>query len=289
MTGRAPSGRATHERSQSPLSPPTAGVPNAAHGLSGAAYDTLHCLFVHGPTFDGDVPSKCGRDELVKRRLAMRHDGYQTLTIGGLRLALKLGMDRKKEKQGRELRELLANATQNRNIAEQARLLSKSHARAESLLQRVVDTTHCHIDGRDLLAEIHPRRDRRRDPGDPADTTVRTSAAIPSGCGLSASSPSSPTRSTGSTSNWRSFKVQIDEVLPEGYYKVRQRAKGPWIPIHIWLEDGERDPETWELLSDQNWKAEWAPRTDSPGCSRPIRSSSSTAPSQFQRTSSNGC
>jgi hypothetical protein len=41
-------------------------------------------------------------------------------------------------------------------------------------------------------------------------------------------------------------------------------AKGPWIPIHIWLEDGERDPDTWELLSDQNWKAEWAPRTDTP-------------------------
>lgn len=56
----------------------------------------------------------------------------------------------------------------------------------------------------------------------------------------------------------------IDEPLPEGYYKVRQRAKGPWIPIHIWLEDGERDPETWELISDQYWKAEWAPRTDSP-------------------------
>jgi hypothetical protein len=57
--------------------------------------------------------------------------------------------------------------------------------------------------------------------------------------------------------------VQIDEILPEGYYKVRQRSKGPWIPIHIWLEDGERDPETWELLSDQYWRAEWAPRTDS--------------------------
>lgn len=57
--------------------------------------------------------------------------------------------------------------------------------------------------------------------------------------------------------------MQIDEVLPEGYYKIRQRSKGPWIPIHIWLEDGERDPETWELLSDQKWKAEWAPRTDS--------------------------
>lgn len=58
--------------------------------------------------------------------------------------------------------------------------------------------------------------------------------------------------------------MQIDEVLPEGYYKVRQRAKGPWIPIHIWLEDGERDPESWELLSDQTWRAEWAPRTDTP-------------------------
>ena len=28
-------------------------------------------------------------------------------------------------------------------------------------------------------------------------------------------------------------------------------------------EDGERDPETWELLSDQRWRGEWAPRTDS--------------------------
>lgn len=57
--------------------------------------------------------------------------------------------------------------------------------------------------------------------------------------------------------------MQVDEPLPEGYYKVRLRAKGPWVPIHIWLEDGDRDPETWELESDQIWKAEWAPRTDS--------------------------
>lgn len=58
--------------------------------------------------------------------------------------------------------------------------------------------------------------------------------------------------------------MQVDDVLPEGYYKVRKRAKGPWIPIHIWLEDGDRDPETWELESDQRWKAEWAPRLDTP-------------------------
>lgn len=57
--------------------------------------------------------------------------------------------------------------------------------------------------------------------------------------------------------------MRIDEPA-EGYFQMRLRAKGPWIPVRVWLEDGERDPETWELLSDQRWKGEWAPRTDSP-------------------------
>jgi hypothetical protein len=62
----------------------------------------------------------------------------------------------------------------------------------------------------------------------------------------------------------------IDEIS-EGYYKVRQRAKGPWVPVHVWLEDGERDPDTWELQSDQRWRAEWAPRLTLPGFShRPV-------------------
>ena len=50
----------------------------------------------------------------------------------------------------------------------------------------------------------------------------------------------------------------------EGYFKIRLRKAAPWTPVRVWLEDGERDPETWELLSDQTWRAEWAPRTDSP-------------------------
>lgn len=54
----------------------------------------------------------------------------------------------------------------------------------------------------------------------------------------------------------------IDEPV-EGYFRIRLRAKGPWVPVRVWLEDGDRDPETWELLSDQRWKGEWAPRTDS--------------------------
>lgn len=72
------------------------------HGLSGAAYDTLFCLFAHGATFDGDVPSKCGRDHLVQRGLAARAGGYQTLTLDGLRVGLELGMARKKEQYERK-------------------------------------------------------------------------------------------------------------------------------------------------------------------------------------------
>lgn len=55
---------------------------------------------------------------------------------------------------------------------------------------------------------------------------------------------------------------QID-WLDDGYYAVRLRAKGPWVPVRVILEDGERDPETWELLSDQWLRAEWYPRTNS--------------------------
>ena len=65
--------------------------------LDGAAQDTLRCLFLHGPTWDGDVPSKGGRDELVRLGLASRGDGYQWLTDAGARLCLSQGMGREKE------------------------------------------------------------------------------------------------------------------------------------------------------------------------------------------------
>lgn len=60
----------------------------------------------------------------------------------------------------------------------------------------------------------------------------------------------------------QSSAPRIDEPR-EGYFVVRAFAAGPWIPVRVWLEDGERDPDTWELLSDQTWRAEWWPRTDS--------------------------
>lgn len=40
--------------------------------LSSAAREVLRCLCRHGPTYDGDVPSKSGRDELIIKQLAAK-------------------------------------------------------------------------------------------------------------------------------------------------------------------------------------------------------------------------
>jgi len=55
--------------------------------------------------------------------------------------------------------------------------------------------------------------------------------------------------------------VDIQFINPEeGYYRVKYR--GQWQPMRVWLEDGDRDPETGELMSDQIWRGEWNPTND---------------------------
>lgn len=56
--------------------------------LSGAEAETLVALVEHGPLWDGDVPSKSGRDGLLQKGLAVRivvkgEDGYQAATYVG--------------------------------------------------------------------------------------------------------------------------------------------------------------------------------------------------------------
>jgi len=46
--------------------------------------DTLKLLII--PTWDGDLPSKVTRDELVRQGLVERHDGWNWLTNEGLKL-----------------------------------------------------------------------------------------------------------------------------------------------------------------------------------------------------------
>lgn len=75
--------------------------------LSGSAIDVLHQLFLNGPTWDGDVASKSGRDELHDLKLIGRHDGYQFVLHAGVRLALANRLDTKKNRRDRDQRRRL--------------------------------------------------------------------------------------------------------------------------------------------------------------------------------------
>lgn len=60
-----------------------------ARPLSSAAIDVLGQLFVYGPTWDGNITSKSGRDELVDAGLAFREGGWASLTPEGVRTSVE--------------------------------------------------------------------------------------------------------------------------------------------------------------------------------------------------------
>jgi len=60
----------------------------ARQSLSGAEVDTLHALINAGPVWDGDLPSKAGRNNLVDLGLATKcvckgQQGFQVATYRG--------------------------------------------------------------------------------------------------------------------------------------------------------------------------------------------------------------
>lgn len=62
------------------------------------ARECLLQLFISGPTWDGYVVSKSGRDELIKHEYAARSNGWAFLTASGIDLALLAGFDREKDR-----------------------------------------------------------------------------------------------------------------------------------------------------------------------------------------------
>lgn len=62
------------------------------------ASESLWQLFYRGPTWDGNLLSKHGRDWLVEKEYAERGDGWNWLASEGVLLALEIGMGRMKEK-----------------------------------------------------------------------------------------------------------------------------------------------------------------------------------------------
>jgi hypothetical protein len=66
--------------------------------LSPNAMETARCLFLHGPTWDGDIPSKEGRGELFRFGYADRVSGWSFLTKAGVDLCIDAGYDREKNR-----------------------------------------------------------------------------------------------------------------------------------------------------------------------------------------------
>lgn len=60
-----------------------------AEPLSSIAVEVLAQLYVHGPTWDGNIVSKNGRGELCRAGLAWHQHGYASLTPEGVRVAVE--------------------------------------------------------------------------------------------------------------------------------------------------------------------------------------------------------
>lgn len=60
--------------------------------LTGAESEVLWCLFKHGPTWDGNIPSKTGRTDLVSKGLVAQAEGWNWLTTEGVTIALARGL-----------------------------------------------------------------------------------------------------------------------------------------------------------------------------------------------------
>jgi hypothetical protein len=63
-----------------------------------AEREVIRALFFHGPLFDGDIPSKSGRDVLVERKLVRRQNGWNALTDRGFDECVAMGMGDAKER-----------------------------------------------------------------------------------------------------------------------------------------------------------------------------------------------
>lgn len=66
--------------------------------LSSGAKDVMMQLFVAGPTWDGNVVSKFGRDELIDNNIAFRTNGFASLTLMGVHMASIVNVKRRSDR-----------------------------------------------------------------------------------------------------------------------------------------------------------------------------------------------
>lgn len=62
-------------------------------------------------------------------------------------------------------------------------------------------------------------------------------------------------RPGGTTPSAKGPGIHLNDIRA-GYYRRRLVKNGPLVPAQIFLVDGDRDPETGELMSDQVWRCQ---------------------------------
>lgn len=82
-----------------------ADVRDKIFGMSGAAREVMRCLFINGPTWDGNIPSKAGRGDLFDLGYADRVNGWSFLTKVGMDFAVnRMMLGEEKERRENESR-----------------------------------------------------------------------------------------------------------------------------------------------------------------------------------------
>lgn len=74
-----------------------------------AEREVLRCLFFHGPTFDGDIPSKVARSALFERHLVARANGWNALTGLGFERCVACGLGDEKDRWANKRRAAAVN------------------------------------------------------------------------------------------------------------------------------------------------------------------------------------
>jgi len=65
-------------------------LPSTLAPFSGAVTEVMRALWMSGPVWDGNLPSKAGRDDLVRLGYAARTGGFNFLTTAGVDMAIAL-------------------------------------------------------------------------------------------------------------------------------------------------------------------------------------------------------
>lgn len=60
--------------------------------------EVLRCLFFLGPTWDGNIPSKRARSDLLERHYVTRANGWNALTAFGFERCVALGLGDQKDR-----------------------------------------------------------------------------------------------------------------------------------------------------------------------------------------------